>query len=126
MILCSGDVYIMKKNSFISFIIMIFIVGIIVAINCIGIIKNSTLTCSNNKKEMKFLFTSEGIKNIKINNKQVSREELIKYKLLFASDFAWNNIHETKSYLDKVKMHMKDVDSYFQESDDDYECNYKE
>lgn len=125
MILCSGDVYIMKKNSFISFIIMIFIVGIIVAINYVGIIKNSILTCSNNKKEIKFLFDSKGIKNIRINNKLASKEELIKYKLLFASDFAWNNMYENKSYLDKVKMHMKRVDFYFK-TYYDYECNYKE
>lgn len=125
MILCSGDVYIMKKNSFISFIIMIFIVGIIVAINYVGIIKNSILTCSNNKKEIKFLFDSKGIKNIRINNKLASKEELIKYKLLFLNNFAWDNMYENKSYLDKVKMHMKRVDFYFK-TYYDYECNYKE
>lgn len=115
----------MKKNSFISFIIMIFIVGIIVAINYVGIIKNSILTCSNNKKEIKFLFDSKGIKNIRINNKLASKEELIKYKLLFLNNFAWDNMYENKSYLDKVKMHMKRVDFYFK-TYYDYECNYKE
>ena len=116
----------MKKNSFISFLIITLIVGIIIVINYVGIIKKSTLTCSSPKKEIKFLFDSNGIKNIKINNIKASKEELLKYRLLFASDFAWNNMQGDKSYLNKVKMHMKDVNSYFQENDDYYECNYKE
>lgn len=94
MALCLGDVYIMKKNSFIPFIIMILIVGIIVAINYVGIIKNSTLTCRNYKDKIVFLFDSNGIRDININGEKAIKKDFL---IPFASDFAWNNMYNDKS-----------------------------
>lgn len=106
------------------FLIAVIIECIIITLNYVVTIKNKTLTCRNYKDKIVFLFYSEGIRSIKINDKKVSGEELLKYSIPFISDFAWNNMYEDISYLEKINMHRKDVASYFEKHG--YSCNYND
>ena len=104
----------MKKNSLISMIIAIIIIGILVGINIIGINRNSTLTCiRDNNDKVVYTFDDNGIKNIKINGKEISEVELTEYNLSFASDFSWNEMNND-NYLETVNDHIEDV-TYYEE-----------
>ena len=112
------------KKNFNVFLIAVIIECIIITLNYVVTIKNKTLTCSNYKDKIVFLFYSDGISSIKINDKKASGEEFLKYSIPFISDFAWNNMYEDKSYLEKINMHKKDVASYFEKHG--YSCNYND
>lgn len=113
----------MKKNSLITLVIFSLLVGILISINVISLDSKSTLTCiRDNNKKIVYKLNKDGIKSVLENDKKVSNKKLAEYKLIFASDFAWNNVSDD-SYIKMVKKHMSDIVSY-EENVYDSECDF--
>lgn len=115
----------MKKNSLITFIISLVVVAIIVVIEVFILKEESILTCvRDGEDEVVFIFDADGLNDMKINGKKVSKGTLLDYKYgtISLSDSYFMNDY---SYYDKVREYKNRIAKYEEDSYDFYSvCDF--
>lgn len=108
----------MKKNSLITFIVSLVIVTIIVVMEVIMLKEASVLTCvRDGKDEVVFTFDADGLSDMKINGKEVSKGTLLEfsYEAITLSD---GYLMSDYSYYDKIREYKNRITKYEEDSYD--------